>query len=140
MLLTKVRGRPFHQSGWSRSFNDIGQDYTIDKVIDSEVKHIIEATDTFFISSRSQKMDNINCGLDASHRGGPNGFVTVKNNKIYFPDYSGNNFFNTLGNIESDGRVGLLFIDFITGNVVLISGNAQILWNDSASTVIPQRI
>ena len=67
---------------------------------------LITQADTFFLASRSQTLDASMChGLDISHRGGKPGFVKVENQHILFPDYSGNKFFNTLGNIRSDQRV-----------------------------------
>lgn len=99
--------------------------------ISTVVKKLIEHADTFFIASRTQHLDNdVRHGLDASHRGGHPGFVKVTSkNTLCFPDFSGNRFFNTLGNIVSDGRVGLTFFDFLTGDCIFISGVATILWN-----------
>lgn len=91
---------------------------------------LIERADTFFIASRTKHFDeDKRSGIDASHRGGNPGFVTVENNKLQFPDFRGNGFFNTLGNIESDSRVGLFFPDFLTGSAVFITGKACILWD-----------
>lgn len=102
-------------------------------LIDKNAIALIESADTFFIASRTKHFDkDIRSGIDASHRGGKPGFVKVDNNLLKFPDFRGNGFFNTLGNIESDGRVGLCFPDFSTGNVVFIAGIARILWDDAA--------
>lgn len=100
--------------------------------IDANSISLIERADTFFIASRTKYFDDDKRnGIDSSHRGGNPGFVTVINHKLQFPDYSGNGFFNTLGNIESDSRVGLFFPDFLTGGAVFISGLACILWNEN---------
>ena len=89
----------------------------------------ITKADTFYIASRhSQFTVDPRHGLDVSHRGGKPGFVKVESNTLLFPDFSGNKFFNTLGNIESDGRVGLCFIDDSNGDILFISGEATILW------------
>ena len=45
------------------------------------------------------------------------------------PDYSGNNMFQTLGNIAADPRVGLLFVDFDTGTTLQLTGKARLLWD-----------
>lgn len=88
-------------------------------------KLAIEGADTFFIASASEK-----AGADASHRGGQPGFVRVmEDRKLRFPDYAGNNMFQTLGNITSDPRVGLLFADFDSGTTLQLTGRARILWN-----------
>lgn len=101
--------------------------------IDSLSKEFIEQADTFFISSRTKNFDkDSRSGIDASHRGGRPGFVKVEGNSLYFPDFSGNMFFNTLGNIQSDNRVGLFFPDYSTGNAIFITGHASILWEGPA--------
>jgi predicted pyridoxine 5'-phosphate oxidase superfamily flavin-nucleotide-binding protein len=102
---------------------------------------IIQHSDTFFIASRTHVLDSdARHGLDASHRGGQAGFVTVKDrHTLRFPDFKGNQFFNTLGNIESDNRVGLFFINFNNGDTVFISGTATIIWNTEPPPLIKDR-
>lgn len=99
--------------------------------IGAEAKDIIERVDTFFISSRTRDVnDDPRSGIDASHRGGRPGFVHVTDEKILeFPDFFGNRMFNTLGNIEADGRVGFVFTDFDTGDAVFATGTAEIIWD-----------
>jgi hypothetical protein len=52
--------------------------------------------------------------VDVSHRGGPAGFVEVAadGSALTVPDYVGNFFFNTLGNLQLNPRCGLVFVDF----------------------------
>jgi hypothetical protein len=52
----------------------------------------------------------------------------ISPNELCFPDYSGNLLFNTLGNLETDARAGLLFIDFQSGRTLHIIGRARICW------------
>jgi predicted pyridoxine 5'-phosphate oxidase superfamily flavin-nucleotide-binding protein len=48
---------------------------------------------------------------DCSFKGGPVGFVRVPApDQLIFPDYDGNGMFKSLGNIEVNPQVGLLFI------------------------------
>ena len=76
--------------------------------------------------------------MDASHRGGEPGFVQVENaTRLVFPDYAGNNHFNTIGNLILDSRVGLLFVDFENGSLLQISGRAHIDWDSGALTRFP---
>lgn len=91
----------------------------------------VEQADTMFIGSGHHGRDAAaSNGYDASHRGGPRGFVHVAGPKrLQVPDYAGNNFFNTIGNILSNPRVGLLFVDFENGSLLHISGQAQIDWS-----------
>jgi predicted pyridoxine 5'-phosphate oxidase superfamily flavin-nucleotide-binding protein len=85
----------------------------------------IEHADTFFIASAQE-----GSGADASHRGGLSGFVRVMGERtLRFPDYAGNNMFQTLGNISTDPRVGLLFVDFESGTTLQLTGRARILWD-----------
>ena len=101
--------------------------------IDANAIALIEIADTFFIASRTKYFDkDKRSGIDTSHRGGKPGFVKVENNKLKFPDFRGNGFFNTLGNIESDSRIGLFFPDFSTGNAVFVAGKARVLWDKEA--------
>ncbi|HDR2753234.1 TPA: pyridoxamine 5'-phosphate oxidase family protein [Enterobacter asburiae] len=100
-------------------------------ITDPEVRRIIEAADTFFIASRAAgSLDGGSAGVDASHRGGNPGFLGINGNgMLSFPDFSGNRFFNTLGNIESDGRVGLFVPDFETGEAIVLTGRGSIDWD-----------
>lgn len=85
----------------------------------------IAASDTFFIASYHPES-----GADASHRGGNPGFVKVLDAKtLIFPDYSGNNMFNTLGNLTVNPLSGLLFIDFEVGSTLQVTGKASIIWD-----------
>lgn len=102
-----------------------------------DVQTLIAQADIFFIASRAEQVDILHKnGLDISHRGGPAGFVTVENPKtLTFEDYPGNNFFNTLGNIQADRRVGLLFLDFTNNRLIQITAWASILWEAENRTI-----
>jgi predicted pyridoxine 5'-phosphate oxidase superfamily flavin-nucleotide-binding protein len=77
-------------------------------------------------------------GLDCSHRGGNPGFVRATGpDTITFPDYAGNNMFQTLGNLELDSRAGLLFIDFETGSTLQLTGRATVHWDKERLTSWP---
>ena len=93
----------------------------------------IAAADTFYIASV-----HAGNGADASHRGGMPGFTRVEaDGTILFPDYDGNNMFLTLGNIQRDPRVGLLFGDFQGGGALRVSGRARLLWDDPRQASFP---
>jgi predicted pyridoxine 5'-phosphate oxidase superfamily flavin-nucleotide-binding protein len=95
------------------------------KTLTSEQQHWIAQVDTFFIASFHPES-----GADASHRGGYPGFVRILNaSQLVFPDYSGNNMFNTLGNIAVNPFSGLLFIDFEQGNSLQLTGKACVVWD-----------
>ncbi|PZD96359.1 pyridoxamine 5'-phosphate oxidase [Paenibacillus sambharensis] len=86
----------------------------------------IRQADTFFIGSRDREGN-----MDASHRGGPSGFVQITDSStLRFPDYFGNSMFNTLGNIHVNPNTGLLFMDFAAGHSLQLSGQSYITWNE----------
>ncbi|MFF0748807.1 pyridoxamine 5'-phosphate oxidase family protein [Streptomyces sp. NPDC004267] len=83
-------------------------------------RRLVRTADTFFIATAAAD------GVDASHRGGNPGFVElVSPTELSWPDYPGNAMFLTLGNLESDGRAGLLFLDWRTGTTLQLSGFAH---------------
>ena len=63
---------------------------------------MIRRADTFFIATYHEaEADDpvgVRSGNDVSHRGGPPGFVQLEGlDRLRWPDYIGNNFFQTLG-------------------------------------------
>lgn len=92
---------------------------------------MITAADTFFIATAfREKESNPVQGIDVSHRGGKPGFVRVDDNHtLTFPDFSGNLHFNTIGNLLLDPRAGLLFIDFAQGDLLYLTGTAEVIWD-----------
>lgn len=99
----------------------------------------IASADTFFIASGYRaKGESAAFGMDASHRGGERGLVRVVSNTcLEFPDYAGNNHFNTIGNLVLDSRAGFLFIDFEKGSLLQLTGRATIDWDSESLTRIP---
>ena len=93
-------------------------------------KKMIGEADTLMIATASADLGaDERHGTDISHRGGAPGFVkTLEDSTLLIPDFSGNNIYNTLGNIHTNGRAGLLFMDFTTGDMLQLAGSAAILW------------
>jgi uncharacterized protein len=91
----------------------------------AEDRRLIRRADTFFLGTTHPTS-----GADASHRGGPAGFVIAAHDRLWFPDYPGNNLFNSLGNIAVDPGAALLFLDFATGTMLQLSGQAALAWDD----------
>ncbi|MGH7164938.1 MAG: pyridoxamine 5'-phosphate oxidase family protein [Nitrospiraceae bacterium] len=90
-----------------------------------EQQQWITRADTFFIASFHPEG-----GADASHRGGNPGFVRILDGRtIQWPDYAGNNMFQTLGNMAVNPQAGLLFLDFERGSTLQLTGQAQIIWD-----------
>ncbi len=94
--------------------------------LDDYSSALIRAADTFFIASYVEHDDHSR-SVDVSHRGGRAGFVRAEGNRLTIPDYAGNLFFNTLGNLQANPIAGLLFVDFASGDVLQLSGRTELL-------------
>lgn len=90
--------------------------------LDTVASALIAQSDTLFIASSSAS------GLDISHRGGRPGFVRIAGGRLSVPDFAGNSYFNTFGNLLREPATSLLFIDFATGDVLQLQGMAEIVW------------
>ena len=107
-------------------------------------KSIIAQASTSFIATRHVTSENDTSARDMglNHRGGNPGFIRTynENGKSYLviPDYSGNRFYQSLGNIEVEGIAGLLIPDFTTGDALYISGEARNLYNEEAAKLMPR--
>lgn len=96
-------------------------------------QEFIARGDTFFLATAH----SVN-GADASHRGGMPGFARVlEPGKLLWPDYPGNNMFQSLGNLKINPRAGLLFMDFARGSTLQLSGKAQVIWNSERMAEFP---
>ena len=93
--------------------------------LDAEMRWLIESAGTFFVATYA---DEGRRRVDVSHRGGPHGFVHLaEDGTLTIPDYPGNRFFNTLGNILLNGKAGLVFPDFESGGLLQMTGEAEVL-------------
>ncbi|WP_020683963.1 pyridoxamine 5'-phosphate oxidase family protein [Marinobacterium rhizophilum] len=99
--------------------------------LDDAARDQIRGADTFFVASYAE-LDDGRRAVDLSHRGGRAGFVRVRNNRLTIPDFAGNQYFNTLGNLLLNPRAGLLFIDFTTGDLLQLSGRTELSLDDNA--------
>lgn len=104
---------------------------TTSTTLDAAQRTLVTMAKTFFIASHHPKT-----GADASHRGGPAGFVTPSAGRISWPDFDGNNMFNTLGNLTVNPHCGLLFLDFENGTTLQVSGRARVTGNEERSVEV----
>jgi predicted pyridoxine 5'-phosphate oxidase superfamily flavin-nucleotide-binding protein len=93
---------------------------------------LITKSDTFFLASAAPDAGSDAAhGVDISHRGGRPGFVRVERGeagtRLTVPDFRGNFYFNTLGNIAANPRAGLLFVDFDSGDLLALVGRGDIV-------------
>lgn len=102
-------------------------------LLSADAAALVRQADTVFIASASAAAGNgeMREGVDVSHRGGRPGFIRVTEEDgrsvLTMPDYAGNNFFNTLGNIAQNPRAGLLFADFESGDLLQLTGAAAVV-------------
>lgn len=121
---------------WHRAAGDGAPTARISQELDARQRARIAAADTFFIGTgfQGKGRGQPSSGYDASHRGGAPGFVHLADDgTLRIPDYAGNNYFNTIGNLVRDPRVGLVFVEFETGDLLHITGRARIDWTPRES-------
>jgi len=94
--------------------------------LSSDQKAFIESRDMFFLSTVDHR------GYPTcSYKGGSPGFIKVVDlQTIVFPSYNGNGMFLSMGNINTNHKVGMLFIDFETPHRVRVHGDATVAQND----------
>jgi predicted pyridoxine 5'-phosphate oxidase superfamily flavin-nucleotide-binding protein len=108
--------------------------------LDAAARALIAKADTFFIATaHPHAADNPAGapryqGVDVSHRGGKPGFVRIDTDAkgtttLTVPDFTGNQFFNTLGNLQVNPRAGLLFIDFDSGDLLYVTVRGEVIWD-----------
>jgi predicted pyridoxine 5'-phosphate oxidase superfamily flavin-nucleotide-binding protein len=103
-----------------------------------EILTQIADADTFFVATVSGSAEN--GGVDISHRGGLPGFVKIVDSQLVVPDFRGNRFMNTLGNLVEDPRAALLFVDFDTGDLLHLRGRVEIDWDPPAGQDWPEGV
>ncbi|MGG6896635.1 pyridoxamine 5'-phosphate oxidase family protein [Rhizobium sp. BR 315] len=100
----------------------------LSSTLDNTARTLIEQADTFFVASYFE--DHGKRRVDVSHRGGQAGFVHVGGDgSLTIPDFIGNRFFSTLGNIAVNQKAGLTFVDFASGGLLQMTGDAEILFD-----------
>ena len=105
--------------------------------LDDDARWQIAGADTFFVATHyaGEGATERSAGTDVSHRGGKPGFVRVDDARtLTWPDFRGNAFYNTLGNLHVNPRAGLVFVDFVPGDFLHVAGDAEILWQDESDS------
>lgn len=96
--------------------------------LDVAARETIVVANTFYVASYASVVEpRASCGVDVSHRGGRPGFVKIEGDTLLVPDFSGNNFFNTIGNFLLNPKAGLLFPDYATGDLLMLTGRVEVL-------------
>lgn len=110
---------------FAKDSSELGINETEGTDLSDAHKKWIKDADTFFLGSMNAVGD-----MDASHRGGPTGFIELlKDGTLKIPDYVGNDLFNTLGNFVQVPKAGLLFIDFEKGHSLQFTGEIKLVFD-----------
>jgi uncharacterized protein len=105
------------------------------QALSERAQALVRRADTFFIATAAPAAGAGNPveGVDVSHRGGKPGFVRAGleagRSVLTAPDFRGNFLFNTFGNLLLNPRAALLFVDFDSGNLLSLTGEAEVLWD-----------
>jgi predicted pyridoxine 5'-phosphate oxidase superfamily flavin-nucleotide-binding protein len=105
--------------------------------LDDRARRMIANADSFFVASYVD--DEVSHRqVDVSHRGGPRGFVRIgAGGVLTIPDFKGNKFFNTLGNLWLNPRAGLAFVDFSTGDMLQLTGRGEVVLDPGGAALMP---
>ncbi|MBT6192481.1 MAG: pyridoxamine 5'-phosphate oxidase family protein, partial [Proteobacteria bacterium] len=110
------------------------EEMIIKSELDEHDKGFIATRDMFFLST----VDHENRPT-VSYKGGNEGFVKIVDEKtLAFPSYDGNGMFFSMGNLDANPSVGLLFIDFEKPNRMRLQGQASITKNDPLLSCYPE--
>lgn len=127
-----IQGRELE---WVRDANDLQPRATEAlSFLDVDAYALIERSDTLFVATQAPALAGdpdirSGRGADVSHRGGRAGFVRIEDQRTFVvPEFTGNFFFMTLGNLQLNPRAGVLFIDFNTGDLLTLTGTAEVVW------------
>jgi predicted pyridoxine 5'-phosphate oxidase superfamily flavin-nucleotide-binding protein len=102
-----------------------------------EAAALLRRADTMFVATAAPDDDG-DYRVDVSHRGGRPGFLGLdKSGAIVVPDFRGNGFFQTIGNLTAYPKAGLVIPDFATGDLLQIAGDAEVLWDGPEVEAFP---
>jgi uncharacterized protein len=92
----------------------------------------ISSRDSFYMSTVSET------GWPyIQHRGGPVGFVQILDEKVIcFADFKGNRQYISSGNLQSDSRASLFFMDYPNQTRLKLLGHARFVESSEAQTLL----
>ena len=91
------------------------------------LKPWLEAQPFFLLGSASCAGDCDTSYRGRQTKGGAEPLLRIEGaGRVVFPDYPGNNLFNTIGNLLEHPQLALLFVDFAQQSTVLLQGQAQL--------------
>ena len=124
----------FQQRFDTRRIAERIEERLVGDTISGHDKAFIERLDMFFLATADED-GRQNC----SYKGGDPGFVSVlDDHPVAFPNYDGNGMFLSMGNIDRNPNVGMLFIAFGTGHRLRLNGQASIDESDPLMVSYPE--
>lgn len=117
----------------TRNLADRVQELIVENQINEQHRPFIESRDFFFLTTIDHR------GYPTcSYKGGNPVFVRVVDPQtLAFPSYDGNGMFLSMGNIQGNPKIGMLFIDFETPHRIRVHGEASIQEGDSLLSEYP---
>lgn len=101
-------------------------------ILTEEAKAHVLNSDMFFLTTSVPE------DMDTNHRGGPPGFVRIlSDTEIVYPEYSGNRLYQSLGNLLVNPKIGITFPAYDTGDVLYITGIAEVIAGAEAAALLP---
>ncbi|MEP7173791.1 MAG: pyridoxamine 5'-phosphate oxidase family protein [Aestuariivirga sp.] len=116
------------RNGSRRSYARLEEGETHHDSLSSREMAFIADRDSFYIATVSET------GWPyIQHRGGPAGFVRIIDEKtIGFADFAGNRQYVSVGNLQSDDRVSLFFIDYPNQTRLKLLGRVRLIEAEDA--------
>ncbi|KAJ3716330.1 hypothetical protein DFJ43DRAFT_1043349 [Lentinula guzmanii] len=109
-----------------------------------ELINFVFASDTVFLGTTYVAPDkeaaSFPSHLGMNQRGGRKGFIRVSRKDgrtLVLPDFSGNRILTSLGNIEASSLASLTFVDFESGAILYLTGEAKNLVGEDAKRIMP---
>jgi hypothetical protein len=111
------------------------------KVLPAAARALLLEASTVFIATRHVDPDPSESDMGLNHRGGPKGFLRYFEDEhgghLELPDYSGNRFYQSLGNVETDPVMGVAVPDFLSGALLQVTGRARNLFDAAVERLMP---
>ena len=118
--------RQFQNLRDTHNLADRLQEIIVENQVSEQHRPFIESRDFFFLTTVDHR------GYPTcSYKGGNTGLVRVLDPQtLVFPNYDGNGMFLSIGNIQGNAKIGMLFIDFETPHRIRVHGDAFIQADD----------
>jgi ferredoxin-NADP reductase/predicted pyridoxine 5'-phosphate oxidase superfamily flavin-nucleotide-binding protein len=125
----QVQSEQKSRTGYARWENSLD----VNHLLSQQEANFIQTRDSFYMASVSETNWPY-----VQHRGGPEGFLKVINEKtIGFADYSGNRQYISTGNFRNNDRVSLFLMDYPSKSRLKILGRIEIISGDNTDELSP---